>query len=54
MACVPVSVVWFEVERLLPRVIPGGYLIVHDSHWKGGAIRPRQISATVAERWERA
>jgi hypothetical protein len=35
------DVVWGEIERLLPRVIPGGFLIVDDTDWFGGAVRQR-------------
>jgi hypothetical protein len=35
------DIVWFEVERLLPRVIPGGFLIVDDTDWFEGAVRRR-------------
>lgn len=34
-------VVWAEIERLLPRVIPGGLLIVDDTDWFDQAIRKR-------------
>ena len=33
------GLVWAEIESLLPRVIPGGFLIVDDTDWFGGAIR---------------
>jgi hypothetical protein len=35
------AVVWAEIEQLLPRVIPGGFLIVDDTNWFDGAIRKR-------------
>lgn len=35
------GVVWTEIERLLPRVIPRGFLIVDDTDWFGGTIRRR-------------
>jgi hypothetical protein len=42
------EIVRSEVERLLPRVIPGGFLIVDDTDWFDGAVRQRldQIAAT--------
>jgi hypothetical protein len=39
------DVVWGEIERLLPRVIPGGFLIVDDTDWFDGAVR-RRLEAT--------
>jgi predicted O-methyltransferase YrrM len=42
-------VVWAEIERLLPRVIPGGFLIIDDTDWFGGAVR-QQLEAA-APRW---
>jgi Methyltransferase domain len=35
------DVVWAELESLLPRVIPGGYLIIDDTDWFDGAVRKR-------------
>jgi predicted O-methyltransferase YrrM len=35
------EIVWSEVERLLPRVIPGGFLVVDDTDWFEGAVRKR-------------
>jgi hypothetical protein len=35
------DVVWSEIERLLPRVVPGGFLIVDDTDWFEGAVRRR-------------
>lgn len=35
------AVVWAEIERLLPRVIPGGFLIVDDTDWFDRAVRQR-------------
>jgi len=35
------DVVWGEIERLLPRVVPGGFLIVDDTDWFEGAVRRR-------------
>lgn len=35
------AVVWPEIENLLPRVIPGGFLIIDDTDWFDGAIRQR-------------
>jgi predicted O-methyltransferase YrrM len=42
------DIVWFEIERLLPAVIPGGFLIVDDTDWFGGAIR-RQLEAAAPQ-----
>ena len=39
------EIVWFEIERLLPRVIPGGFLIVDDTDWFGGETRRRLEAA---------
>jgi methyltransferase family protein len=39
------DIVWSEVERLAPRVIPGGYLVVDDTDWFGGAVRGRLDAA---------
>ena len=39
------TVVWAEIERLLPRVIAGGFLIVDDTDWFDGAIRQRLQAA---------
>jgi len=35
------EIVWREIERLLPRVVPGGSLIVDDTDWFDGAVRKR-------------
>jgi len=35
------DVVWHEIERLRPRVVPGGYLVVDDTDWFGGEVRRR-------------
>ena len=35
------AVVWHEIEGLLPRVVPGGFLIVDDTDWFEGAVRRR-------------
>lgn len=35
------DLVWGEIERLLPRVMPGGFLIVDDTDWFEGAVRRR-------------
>ncbi|MGH7753861.1 MAG: class I SAM-dependent methyltransferase, partial [Gemmatimonadales bacterium] len=32
------ELVWREVERLLPRVVPGGFLVVDDTDWFDGAV----------------
>jgi predicted O-methyltransferase YrrM len=42
-------VVWAEIESLLPRVIPGGFLIIDDTDWFGGAVR-QQLEAA-GPRW---
>jgi len=39
------EIVWFEIERLLPRVVPGGFLIVDDTDWFQGAVRQRLDAA---------
>jgi hypothetical protein len=39
------DVVWSEIERLLPRVVPGGFLIVDDTDWFEGAVRRRLDAA---------
>lgn len=39
------GVVWNEIERLLPRVVPGGFLIVDDTDWFDGAMRSRLDAA---------
>jgi predicted O-methyltransferase YrrM len=41
------EIVWFEIERLLPRVVPGGFLIVDDTDWFQGAVR-RRLDAAAA------
>lgn len=33
------EVVWHEITELLPRVVPGGFLIVDDTDWFDGAVR---------------
>ncbi len=35
------EIVWSEVQSLVPRVIPGGFLIVDDTDWFDGAVRRR-------------
>ena len=35
------DVVWSEIDHLLPRVVPGGFLIVDDTDWFEGAVRRR-------------
>jgi len=39
------EIVWSEVQSLLPRVVPGGFLIVDDTDWFNGAVR-RRLDAT--------
>jgi len=39
------DVVWHEIERLRPRVVPGGYLVVDDTDWFGGEVRRRLDAA---------
>jgi predicted O-methyltransferase YrrM len=39
------NVVWSEIKRLLPRVIPGGFLIVDDTDWFNGVVRQRLETA---------
>ena len=38
-------IVWSEIERLAPRVVPGGFLVVDDTDWFDGAVR-RRLDAT--------
>lgn len=40
------DVVWAEIERLLPLVVPGGFLIVDDTDWFEGSVR-RRLDASV-------
>jgi len=35
------AIVWREIECLLPRIVPGGALIVDDTDWFDGAVRKR-------------
>lgn len=35
------DIVWSEIERLWPRVVAGGFLIVDDTDWFGGEVRRR-------------
>jgi predicted O-methyltransferase YrrM len=44
------EIVWFEIERLVPRVVPGGSLIVDDTDWFAGAVRRRLDSAAARMR----
>jgi hypothetical protein len=39
------GIVWSEVESLVPRVVPGGFLIIDDTDWFDGAVR-RRLDAT--------
>ncbi len=39
------DVVWAEIERLMPRVVPGGFLLVDDTDWFDGTIRKRLDAA---------
>ena len=39
------AIVWNEIEQLVPRVIPGGFVIVDDTDWFDGAIRRRLDAA---------
>lgn len=39
------DVVWGEITALLPRIVPGGFLIVDDTDWFEGAIRQRLEAA---------
>ncbi|MGH9895020.1 MAG: hypothetical protein ACREA0_24170, partial [bacterium] len=43
------TLVWAEIERLLPRIIAGGFLIIDDTDWFDGAVRQRLDRA--APRW---
>jgi hypothetical protein len=40
------DIVWGEVELLLPRVVPGGFLVVDDTEWSGGEVRRRLEAAS--------
>ena len=42
------EIVWTEIERLLPRVVPGGFLIVDDTEWFDCAVRRRLEAAAPA------
>jgi cephalosporin hydroxylase len=35
------DLVWREIQALLPRIVPGGHLIVDDTDWFDGAVRDR-------------
>lgn len=35
------AIVWAEIEQLVPRVVPGGFVIVDDTDWFDGAVRGR-------------
>ena len=35
------DIVWSEIERIWPRLVRGGYLIVDDTDWFGGEMRRR-------------
>ncbi len=39
------EVVWGEIERLLPRVVPGGFLVVDDTDWFEASVRKRLDAA---------
>jgi hypothetical protein len=39
------DIVWSEIERVWPRLVPGGYLIVDDTDWFGGEVRRRLDAA---------
>jgi predicted O-methyltransferase YrrM len=39
------DIVWGEIERLLPRIVPGGFLVVDDTEWFGGEVRRRLEAA---------
>ena len=41
------AIVWSEIEALLPRVVPGGFLIVDDTEWFDYAVR-RRLDAAAA------
>jgi predicted O-methyltransferase YrrM len=43
------TIVWQEIEALLPRIIPGGFLIVDDTEWLDYAVRTRLDA--VADDW---
>lgn len=35
------DIVWAEMQQLLPKVIPGGYLIIDDTDWFDGEVKKR-------------
>lgn len=35
------DIVWSEMEQLLPKIIPGGYLIIDDTDWFDGEVKKR-------------
>ncbi len=39
------DIVWSEIEQLSQRIVPGGFLIVDDTDWFGGAVRRRLETA---------
>jgi predicted O-methyltransferase YrrM len=43
------AIVWAEIEALLPRIVPGGFLIVDDTEWFDFAVRKRIDAA--ASKW---
>jgi hypothetical protein len=42
------DIVWSEVSALLPRIVPGGFLIVDDTEWFDFSVRKR-LDASAAE-----
>ncbi|HVH08751.1 MAG TPA: class I SAM-dependent methyltransferase [Gemmatimonadales bacterium] len=42
------DVVWHEIEALVPRIVPGGSLVVDDTDWFGGEVRRRLDRAALA------
>ena len=39
------DVVWREVTQLLPRIVPGGFLLIDDTDWFDGEVRKRLDAA---------
>lgn len=44
------TIVWSEIQATLPRIIPGGYLIVDDTEWFDFAVR-KKLDAVVKD-WD--
>jgi hypothetical protein len=42
------AIVWREIEAMMPRIIPGGFLVVDDTEWFDGELRRRLDRAVLA------